>query len=209
MCLCCGRMDTQEQYLSWMALYPETQGPITPTHYKNSISFLPDNYLFKANNHFLLIINRMENPNALRCTPFIASSPLWSRVPARDEDGKPYSDFMMLIPGLKKANEATVEGYLLKIRDSLLTFESVVVYVDLNIRLNLLWISIKPVPGITRHMVEAIQRNIPHARVVAGDFNPDILKDRPLFSGWLTGFRQRMKKNLLLISAKVKRNVDE
>jgi len=146
----------------------------------------------------------MENSNAIRCTPFVESSPLWSRVPARDEDGKPYSDFMMLIPGLKKESDATVEAYLIKIRESLLSFESVVVYVDLNIRLNLLWISIKPVPGITRHMVDAIQRNIPHARIVAGDFNPEILHDRPLFVGWLSSFRSKLKKNVRLISAKIK-----
>jgi hypothetical protein len=151
----------------------------------------------------------MENSSIPRCTPFVESSPLWSRVPSRDEDGKPYSDFMMLIPGLKKENEAAVEGYLLKIRESLLSFENVVVYVDLNIRLNLLWVSIKPVPGITRHMVEAIQCNIPHARVIAGDFNPDILKDRPLFDGWLIGFRRQLKKNIQLISTKLKHDTEK
>lgn len=106
------------------------------------------------------------------CTPCLVASPLWTRAPARDADGSPYIDFMMIIPGLKSADEMAIESCLVKLRNSLAQFENVVAYVDLNVKLNLLWISARPVPGITRHIVHAIQKSIPEAKVVAGDFNP-------------------------------------
>lgn len=109
---------------------------------------------------------------------FEAASPLWSRAPSRDESGRPYIDFMMLIPGLKKADAATVEGYLQKIREALKEYGDTVVYLDLNIKLSLLWVSAKPLPGITKTLVQAILQKIPHAKVVAGDFNPENFVDK-------------------------------
>ena len=104
---------------------------------------------------------------------FIESSPLWSRAPSRDENGKPFIDFMMIIPGLKSAEAVVIEGHMLKLRDCLARFEHNVAYVDLNVKLNLLWVSARPVPGLTRLLVEAIQDVIPQARVVTADFNPE------------------------------------
>jgi hypothetical protein len=112
------------------------------------------------------------------CHSFVAASPLWSRAPARDENGKPCVDFMMLIPGLKHADSRTVESYMYRIQNCLSEFGPLVVYLDLNIKLSLLWVSAKSVPGISRHMVEAIIREIPHAKVVAGDFNPENFVER-------------------------------
>lgn len=137
------------------------------------------------------------------CTPYIEASPLWSRAPARDENGDPYIDFMMLIPGLKKQNEAGIESCLVKIRDSLSDFEEVVVYVDLNIKLNLLWVSAKPVPGISKHIVLAIQREIPHAKVVASDFNPPDEVNNQQFN-WLLSMGRKVR-NTLGLSTKQKK----
>lgn len=115
----------------------------------------------------------MSKTRAPSTAPFVVASPLWTRAPSRDENGKPYFDFMMLIPGLKKQNQAGIESYVLRIKNCLQAFENVVVYVDLNTRLNLLWISIKPIPHVSRHIMQAIQYEIPDAKVVAGDFNPE------------------------------------
>lgn len=106
-------------------------------------------------------------------TPFIENSPLWKRAPARDENGIPYNDFMMLIPGLNKLGGPVVEEYLVKIQHCLKPFGSVVVYVDMNIKLNILWISLRPGPGITSDIVVAIQQVIPDAKLIASDFNPN------------------------------------
>ena len=126
----------------------------------------------------------MSDPRAPSCIPYVVASPLWTRAPARDADGIPYIDFMMIIPGLKGGDEMVVESCLVKLRNSLEQFENVVAYVDLNVKLSLLWISAKPVPGITRHIVQAVQKNIPEAKVVAGDFNPP-RDSSAQNSGWL------------------------
>lgn len=140
----------------------------------------------------------MDNSRTPSCTPYVVTSPLWSRAPARDENGTPYSDFMMLIPGLKQLNEAGIESYLVKIRGCLHPFEDVVVYIDLNIRMNLLWISHKPIPGITKPLVQAIQREIPQAKVVAGDFNPGPKPDNEPPRGLLSSLSRRIKQNFKL-----------
>lgn len=147
----------------------------------------------------------MDDSSSPRCSPYVEVSPLWSRAPARDHQGKPYSDFLMLIPGLKKENDAGIESCLLKIRESLAAYENVVVYVDLNIKLGLLWVSIKPVPGITRQLVHAIQQRIPHAKVVASDFNPEPMSEKRVTENWLSIFRRRVNRQFRLISAKAQR----
>lgn len=126
----------------------------------------------------------MSDRRVPSCIPYVVASPLWTRAPARDANGSPYIDFMMIIPGLKSADEMAIESCLVKLRNSLGQFENVVAYVDLNVKLNLLWISARPVPGITRHIVQAIQKNIPEAKVVAGDFNPPADSSGQK-SGWL------------------------
>jgi hypothetical protein len=137
----------------------------------------------------------MTKTRAPSTTPFVVSSPLWSRAPARDADGKAYFDFMMLIPGLKKESEAGQQSCTVKIKNSLKEFENVVVYVDLNIKLNLLWVSIKPVPEVSRLIMQAIQREIPHARVVAADFNPET-PENPRSQGWLVKMGQKVSATL-------------
>jgi hypothetical protein len=104
---------------------------------------------------------------------FVKASPLWQRAPARDEQGRACIDFMLLIPGLKKQTDAVIEAHMLKIQESLKPFDNSVIYVDLNLRLNLLWISARSIPGISKTITEAIQQAIPEAKVVAADFNPD------------------------------------
>ena len=143
----------------------------------------------------------MDKSRSPSCTPYIVASPLWSRAPARDENGKPYSDFMMLIPGLKQQSEAGIESCLVKIRDSLSPFENSVVYVDLNIKLSLLWISHKPIPGITTPLVHAIQSQIPQAKVIAGDFNPDVKNDNQSPRNWLSSVAYKLKNSLKLLGS--------
>lgn len=139
----------------------------------------------------------MSDKRVPSCTPYIVASPLWSRAPARDEKGTPYIDFMMIIPGLKGADEASIESCLVKIRNGLADFENVVAYVDLNIKLNLLWISARPVPGISKLIMQAILRELPHAKIVAGDFNPESFAEK---SSRLVLLGRRLKQRLLMLA---------
>jgi len=123
------------------------------------------------------------------------ASPLWMRAPQRDENGTAYSDFMLLIPGLKQQTDAGRQACLINIQQSLKPFADIVVYVDLNIKLSLLWVSHKPLPGITVTLLQAIQQVLPEARVIAADFNiqPSTEATR---QGWLSAFGIRLKNSI-------------
>lgn len=96
---------------------------------------------------------------------------LWKRVPKHCEDGKPLGDFMMLIPGLNKKTPADIQERLSGISAVLCLFEKIVVFADLNMKLNLLWISHKPVPGSSIDISVAIQEKVPEARLVGIKFD--------------------------------------
>lgn len=139
----------------------------------------------------------MKDSNLPREGGFVQASPLWQRAPARDEQGRACIDFMLLIPDLKSQGDAVIEGHMMKIQDCLKPFDSSVIYVDLNLRLNLLWISARSIPGISKTITEAIQRVIPEAKVVAADFNPDeAIQAEPRH--WLLRLGGRIRRTLRL-----------
>ncbi|HSJ48657.1 MAG TPA: hypothetical protein VLA26_07410 [Gammaproteobacteria bacterium] len=96
-----------------------------------------------------------------------ASEPLRKRVPALDEQGKPLSDFMMLFPRLRDQPRHQVERTLIAIQGVLANFESNVVFAELNLKLNLLWVSIRPVQGLRLEIADAIQNLVPGAKLVS------------------------------------------
>lgn len=97
------------------------------------------------------------------CQP---GQPLWRIVPTRDENGRLLTDFMMLIPRLKEKSAGEVErtsGYI----RSVLTLHSEVVFADLNLALNLLWVSLRPTRGAMAEITAAIRVLVPEAILVA------------------------------------------
>ena len=103
---------------------------------------------------------------------FAPAEPLRKRVPQVDSDGTPLADFMMLIPGLKARPAAVVEATVQELERVLAEFCHSVVFVDLNLRLNLLWISVRPSPGICMTVAAAVQDRVPEAVLVASPFVP-------------------------------------
>jgi len=97
------------------------------------------------------------------------SKPLYDRVPAEDENGKPYADFMLLIPGLNKCHPPEIKQKIAGMQAVLINY-SEVVFVDLNMRLNLLWVSFEPRIGLIERIVVDIQQRLPEAKLVSGDF---------------------------------------
>ena len=97
------------------------------------------------------------------CLP---AEPLWRIVPTRDENGRLLTDFMMLIPKLRDKSASEVErtsGHI----HSILTLHSEVVFADLNLALNLLWISLRPKRGAMAEIAAAIRLLVPEAVLVA------------------------------------------
>lgn len=97
------------------------------------------------------------------CQP---GEPLWRIVPTRDENGRLLSDFMMLIPRLCEKSAAEIERVTGHIR-SILALHSEVVFADLNLALNLLWVSLRPTQGAMAEITAAIRVMVPEAVLVA------------------------------------------
>lgn len=100
----------------------------------------------------------------LELTP---NSPLWKRVPTKDESGKYLGDFMMIIPKLKLANSIKQKKTLDALNCVLHRYQHAVVFADLNLKMNLLWISVRPINGIILELSSAIIESVPEAKLIS------------------------------------------
>lgn len=114
----------------------------------------------------------MSNPLDNILAGILPADPLWKRVPARDADGKPLSDFMMIIPKLRSRSPQSIREVVSKIEKVLAYYESHVVFADLNLNLNVLWVSLKPAPGMCLEVAAAIHLQVPDAKLVAQKIQP-------------------------------------
>jgi len=96
-----------------------------------------------------------------------SAEPLRKRAPSHDEHGRPLSDFMMLIPGLRDKPKHLIDRTIQDLHIALTQFSHAVVFAEFNIRLNLLWVSIRPIQGIRFEIASAIQRHVPDAKLVS------------------------------------------
>jgi hypothetical protein len=103
----------------------------------------------------------------------LESAPLWQRAPTRDGHGRTCIDFMLMIPRIGRHSAASRQAMVVQLRDSLAPFAANLVLVDFNQRLGLIWISLKPVPGIARVVMAAVRQAIPEAKLVASQCHPD------------------------------------
>jgi hypothetical protein len=94
-----------------------------------------------------------------------ASGPLYTRAPTRDPDGAAYSDFMVLIPGLRDLSRAGFGDRVAGLQAVLGQYRQVV-FVDLNVPLNLLWVTLIPEFGLIATMAESLRQRIPEARLI-------------------------------------------
>ncbi len=92
--------------------------------------------------------------------------PLWQIAPTRDTSGKRLTDFMMLIPRLRNRPLVEIERASRDIQ-TVLALHQDVVFADLNLKLNLLWVSLRPRQGAISELVAAIRLRVPEAVLVA------------------------------------------
>jgi hypothetical protein len=92
--------------------------------------------------------------------------PLWQVAPTRDGAGRRLTDFMMLIPRLRSRPAAEIERTSSAIQ-AVLSLHQDVVFADLNLKLNLLWVSLRPSPGAISELAAAIRLRVPEAVLVA------------------------------------------
>jgi hypothetical protein len=100
-------------------------------------------------------------------TELLSAEPLWQRAPTRDNNGQRLSDFMMLIPRLGKRSQFHIQQTLSQLQAVINDYQQSIVFVDLNLKLNVLWVSVKPIPGICLDLPTAIKARVPEAVLVA------------------------------------------
>ena len=98
--------------------------------------------------------------------------PLWQRVPKRDATGRPYIDFMMFAPRLNRRPAHEQESVVLLLRGVLARYEDWVVFADLNLRINVLWVSLENRPGLMSELVAALRIKLPEFHLVG--HNPNL-----------------------------------
>ena len=97
----------------------------------------------------------------------IPAEPLRKRVPTFDEKGNALSDFIVLFPGLVKKPQHLVQETIKHIQAVFAAYEHAVVFAELNLKLNLLWISVRPIPGMRFEIIQALRTLIPEAKLVS------------------------------------------
>jgi len=91
-----------------------------------------------------MIPAKKENRQSLSRTLEIApAEPLYKRLPREDEHGKPLADFMMIIPKLRTQPQHLIQETIRKIERVLERHSSIVVFADLNLKLNVLWVNVR------------------------------------------------------------------
>ena len=97
-------------------------------------------------------LEKTHNTTLKRSLGLLRNKPLHERVPTHDEEGNPLGDFMMLFPGLRDLAETRLRDKVDILADILSQYKEVV-FVDLNVPLNLLWVSIKHKPGLVLELI--------------------------------------------------------
>ena len=111
-------------------------------------------------------INKKDSDSLRSSLELFPNTPLWQRVPTKDETGKYLGDFMMIIPKLKSANSEHRKNTLDALNRVLTHYQDVVVFADLNMKMNLLWVSIKPKRGMFSEIPAAIIECVPEAKLI-------------------------------------------
>ncbi|MCU0842646.1 MAG: hypothetical protein MUC79_13140 [Thiobacillaceae bacterium] len=95
-----------------------------------------------------------------------AGEPLWKVVPKRDATGKPYTDFMMLAPGLNRRPASERDSVLVLVRGALEYFGDDVVFADFNLSMNILWVSLRHRHGLMSEVIYLLRARVPMLRLV-------------------------------------------
>ena len=103
----------------------------------------------------------------LRSLEMHEAEPLHKRVPTHDENGRTLSAFMILIPKLSDEPRHVLKDAVSDIERVLVGFGKSIVFAELNLKLNVLWVSVRPRPGITFEVAAALQVCIPEAKLVS------------------------------------------
>lgn len=92
--------------------------------------------------------------------------PLWKLAPTRDETGARLCDFMVLIPRLKFRQAVYIDNAQRHMAGVLKQYDEVV-FANMDLKLNLLWVSHRYRARLMLEIVDAIRQQLPEAVLVA------------------------------------------
>lgn len=101
-----------------------------------------------------------------------AAEPLWKIAPTRDEAGNRASDLLMIIPRLKTRPRHHIQRTLSEIEIALKPFHQLILLVNVDMKLNTLWISFQAQPGLFAKIIAAVKLHVPEAVLVGETINP-------------------------------------
>jgi hypothetical protein len=110
-------------------------------------------------------IKPRDNCELRRAINLQGNSPLYERVPTHDENGRSMNDFMMIFPGLRDLPEVQLREKI-QLMAAILSQCKEVAYVDLNLPINLLWVSVRQKPGLVLELSSSIKAGIPEAMLI-------------------------------------------
>ena len=97
----------------------------------------------------------------------LPGEPVYKRPPPSRRHGKPLSDFIMIIPKLRTRPQHLIQDTIGKIESLLERHAKLVVFADLNLKLNVLWVIVRPHPGVCCNLPVEINEAVPDALLVA------------------------------------------
>lgn len=112
------------------------------------------------------LVFRKQN-SIIKSHNFVPSEPLWKRAPTRDNLGKPYADFMMLISGLNNVESVDAEEVIHKLEGVFHQYEKDIIFVDLNFKINILWVTLNPRTGLSSEIAAFIHHVVPQAKLIS------------------------------------------
>lgn len=109
-------------------------------------------------------LSQSRQENILGLSP---AEPMWQRVPTCDDEGRLLGDFMMVIPRLNSLSTNKIQHTVSRLDKLLGLYHEWIVFADLNLKMNILWVSHRQSAGIGLELAAAIYICIPEARLVA------------------------------------------
>ena len=96
-----------------------------------------------------------------------ANATLLERVPKVDEGGKPLGDMLVILPKLRDKTAHELDLVARGLDRALSHFAEQIVFAELNVSRNTLWVSMRPMKGIRASIASAIQLEVPNAKLIA------------------------------------------
>ncbi len=118
----------------------------------------------------------MANSDLKLSIDITPAEPLWKIAPTRDENGGPVSDLLMIIPKLKTRPKQHIKDTLANIEFALKQHHKHVLFANVDMKLNTLWVSFKAVPGVYINIISTLKINVPEA-ILVGDSHSRLNKN--------------------------------